>query len=111
MFNRLRQAAAEQSGYVLMEVMLVTSIIGATVVAAAPSFDGVLQHAKEVACWANLHMMDTVITVRSFETGEQPNSIQVLVDEGYLRKMPREPFGGSYSIEGGYAACSEGHEY
>lgn len=66
--------------------------------------------ASIAACQANLRTIDSAIAQYKATTGKNPSSVKALVPD-YLRRVPEEPFGGSYSISGGHAVCSKGHTY
>jgi hypothetical protein len=66
--------------------------------------------AQVASCQANLRTIDSAIVQYQAGTGKLPSSVQALVPN-YLRSVPQEPMGGSYSISGGSAHCSLGHTY
>ncbi len=66
--------------------------------------------AQLASCQANLRSIDAAIAQYRAANGKDPRSIQDLVPT-YLRSVPQEPMGGSYSISGGKAVCSRGHSY
>ncbi len=66
--------------------------------------------AQLASCRANLRTIDSAVSQYRAANGKDPRGLQELVPT-YLRSIPREPMGGSYSISGGKAVCSEGHSY
>jgi hypothetical protein len=66
--------------------------------------------AQLAACQANLRTIDAAIAQYKAANGKDPKSLQDLVPT-YLRSIPQEPMGGTYSISGGKAVCSKGHTY
>lgn len=78
-------------GFSLMEMLLVLAIIGALAAVAAPVVTGALIRAKEAALRENLSVMRRLIDEFSSDRGEQPETLQTLVDEGYLRAIPPDP--------------------
>lgn len=65
--------------------------------------------AQVATCQANLRTIDSAIAMYQGSTGKLPTSLQALVPS-YLRSVPQEPMGGSYSVSGGKATCSLGHK-
>lgn len=78
-------------GFSLMEMLLVLAIIGALAAVAAPVVNGAIVRAKEAALRENLAVMRKLIDEFSSDRGEHPETLQVLVDEGYLRVVPPDP--------------------
>lgn len=66
--------------------------------------------AQVSSCQANLRTIDAAIQAYEVGEGKEPASVQALVPK-YLKKVPEEPTGGTYSIRGGKAVCSKGHTY
>ena len=66
--------------------------------------------AQLASCQANLRTIDAAIAQYKAANGKDPKSLQDLVPT-YVRSIPQEPMGGSYSISGGKAVCSKGHTY
>jgi general secretion pathway protein G len=79
------------AGFSLMEMLLVLAIIGALAAVAAPVVSGALTRAKEAALRENLSVMRKLIDDYAADRAEQPQSLQVLVDDGYLRTIPPDP--------------------
>ena len=70
---------------------------------------GVGDAAQVASCQANLRTIDSAIAQYESATGKKASSLQALVPT-YLRSIPQEPTGGTYSISGGKAVCSKGHK-
>lgn len=66
--------------------------------------------AQVASCQANLRTINAAIQTYEAGEGKKPANIQALVPK-YLKKIPQEPTGGTYSISGGKAVCSKGHTY
>lgn len=86
-----KRRVAPSAGFSLMEMLLVLAIIGALAAVAAPVVNGAMVRAKEAALRENLSVMRKLIDEFSADRGEYPESLQALVDEGYLRAIPPDP--------------------
>lgn len=88
---RASKSGDGSAGFSLMEMLLVLAIIGALAAVAAPAVNGALVRAKEAALRENLAVMRKLIDEFSADRGEYPQSLQTLVEEGYLRAVPADP--------------------
>ncbi len=71
--------------------MIVISIIVTIVSIAIPYYQASLIRAKESVLRSNLQTMRAVIDQYTFDKERPPQSLQELVDEGYLREIPIDP--------------------
>ena len=79
-------------GYSLIELMIVVAIIGILVALAVPSFQQSAVKAREAALKQNLHTIRTVLDQHYADKGFYPPSLETLVEAGYLRQVPMDPF-------------------
>lgn len=70
------------------------AIIGLLVSIALPQYRKAQQKAKEAVLKENLARMRELLDQYKSDKGEYPESLKILVDEGYLRKMPIDPMTG-----------------
>src|SRR5580698_10694119 len=80
-----------QSGFTLIELMIVMAIIGILITLAIPSFVGALRHAREAALKEDLQTMRAAIDSYTMDKQKGPQSLDDLVQEGYLREIPEDP--------------------
>jgi general secretion pathway protein G len=80
-----------QSGFTLLELIIVIAIIGILATIAMPALKNVPIRAKESVLKTNLRTLRDMIDQHYGDKGKYPTSFQALVDEGYVRKLPVDP--------------------
>ena len=80
-----------QSGFTLIELMIVMAIIGILITLAIPSFVGAVRHAREAALKEDLQTMRTAIDTYTMDKQKGPQSLDDLIQDGYLRAIPEDP--------------------
>ena len=79
-------------GFTLIELMIVISIILILVSIAVPMYQQSVTRAKEAVLRQDLKTMRDQIDNYTMDKEKGPQSLQDLVDAGYLRKIPADPF-------------------
>lgn len=81
-------------GFTIIEIMIVMTVISILVAIAVPMYNKSVVRAKESVLKQNLFSLRTVIDEYSYDKAKAPQSLQELVDEGYLRQIPIDPMTG-----------------
>lgn len=85
----------KRSGFTLIELIIVFALIGILVSLALPQYKYATKKAKEAVLKEDLYILRKLIDQYFSDKGKYPPSLQALVDEGYLRRIPVDPFTGS----------------
>lgn len=81
-----------KSGFTLIELMIVLTIIGILVSMAQPNFEKAIIRAKETSLRRSLFVFRDVIDQYFADHGNYPESLDVLVQDHYIRSIPVDPF-------------------
>lgn len=87
----MRAFRNRESGFTLVELMIVMLIIGVLAAVAIPSFEASLRNAREAALKEDLHVMRDAIDSYTMDKNKAPQSLDDLVQAGYLKKIPVDP--------------------
>jgi len=71
--------------------MIVMAIIGILATLAIPSYVTAMKHAREAVLREDLHIMRTAIDSYTMDKNKAPQSLDDLVQDGYLRAIPVDP--------------------
>ncbi|WP_321475276.1 type II secretion system protein [uncultured Paludibaculum sp.] len=88
------RSGKRRRGFTLIELMIVMAIIGIMVAVAVPMYRKSVIRAKETVLRQNLFTLRTVIDEYTYDKAKAPQSLQDLVQEGYLRQVPADPMSG-----------------
>ncbi len=80
-----------QSGFTLVELMVVIAIMLILLLLAIPNFAGAIKHAREAALKEDLQTMRTAIDTYTMDKQKGPQSLDDLVQDGYIRVIPEDP--------------------
>jgi general secretion pathway protein G len=91
--STLREAASlrHDEGFTLIELMVVMLILTILAGLAIPSFVGALRAAHESDLKQDLHVMRNAIDEYTVDKEKAPQSLEDLVDAGYLKSIPVDP--------------------
>ena len=79
------------TGFTLLELMIVISIIIILVSVALPQFQKTIMHARETVLHDDLFKMRSLIDQYAADKGKLPQSLDDLVTAGYMRELPKDP--------------------
>lgn len=81
-------------GFTLIELMMVAFIVSVLAGIALPQYKNAIIHSKEAVLRENLFRFRDLIDQYQADKGKYPASLEALVEEGYLRKLPPDPMTG-----------------
>ncbi len=79
-------------GFTILELLAVVFIISLIAAIAIPRYQRAILKAREAALKQNLHVMRSVIDQYFADKKRYPDSLRDLVEAGYLRSVPVDPF-------------------
>jgi general secretion pathway protein G len=80
-----------QSGFTLIELIIVMTIIAILATLAVPYFAGAVKHAREAVLREDLQTMRMAIDSYTMDKQKAPQSLDDLIQEGYLKAVPEDP--------------------
>jgi general secretion pathway protein G len=81
-----------QSGFTLIEMIIVIAIMGILVSVAIPVYQLHLRHANEAVLKEDLYTLRNAIDQYTQDKSKAPQDLNDLVSAGYLRAIPKDPF-------------------
>lgn len=81
-----------EAGFTIIEIMIVLTIIGILLAIAQPQFQQYTTRAKEAVLKENLFTLRDVIDQYYADKNRYPDTLDDLVTNGYIRKVPVDPF-------------------
>lgn len=83
-----------EHGFTLVELIIVMAIIGILVAIAVPRYAIMVKHAKEATLREDLFTMRQAIDSYTVDKEKAPQSLDELVQAGYLKAVPVDPMTG-----------------
>jgi general secretion pathway protein G len=87
----LRRQGLKRAGFTFVEMMVVITIIVILITIAIPTYQKSILRAKESVLMNNLFTLRTVIDNYTYDKEKAPQSLQDLVSDGYLKRIPLDP--------------------
>jgi general secretion pathway protein G len=87
----VRRIRKQDAGFTLVELMIVMAIIGVLAVVAVPSYISALKHTREAVLKEDLHILRSAIDSYTMDKQKAPQTLDDLVQEGYLKTIPEDP--------------------
>lgn len=78
-------------GFTLIELLVVMAIIATLLTIAVPRYFGSLDRSKEAVLKENLYQIRDAISKYYADKGKYPESLDSIVADRYLRKVPVDP--------------------
>ncbi|HEY1648119.1 MAG TPA: prepilin-type N-terminal cleavage/methylation domain-containing protein [Bryobacteraceae bacterium] len=79
------------AGFTLIELMIVMAIILILTTMVVPSYIGAMKHAREAVLKEDLSVLRNAIDSYTMDKQKAPQSLDDLVQNGYLRAIPEDP--------------------
>jgi general secretion pathway protein G len=91
---RIRRKTRDSRGFTLIELMIVISIILILVSISIPIYNQSILRAKESVLRQNLFTLRSVISQYTLDKQKAPQSLDDIVQAGYLKQIPKDPMTG-----------------
>ena len=75
----------------MVELVIVMAIMLILITLAIPKFVGAVRHAREAALKEDLQTMRTAIDTYTMDKQKGPQSLDDLIQDGYLKTIPEDP--------------------
>jgi general secretion pathway protein G len=87
----MRRIRKSEAGFTLLELIIVMSIISILAALAVPRFSAAIKSSREAVLREDLRVIRTAIDSYTMDKQKAPQSLDDLVQDGYLRSIPEDP--------------------
>jgi general secretion pathway protein G len=87
-----RSATVPERGFTLVELLIVISLISILAAMGLVQYRNSVTAAREATLKTNLFRMRDAIDQYYADKGKYPSSLDSLVSDGYMRRIPEDPF-------------------
>lgn len=87
----MRRTGKHEAGFTLMELIIVMTIISILAALAVPRFTAAIKSAREAVLREDLRVLRTAIDSYTMDKQKAPQSLDDLIQDGYLRSIPEDP--------------------
>jgi general secretion pathway protein G len=94
-----RQSRRATCGFTLLELMIVISIILILVAVAVPIYNQSIVRSREAVLRQDLFTLRSVISQYTLDKQKAPQSLDDIIQAGYLRQVPSDPMTGQSNWE------------
>lgn len=92
---KIESLQAEERGFTLLELAVVMLLLITLAAITVPAYQMAIQRSKEAVLRDDLHTMRSTIDEYTVDKETPPQSLQDLVDAGYMHAIPADPMTGS----------------
>jgi general secretion pathway protein G len=89
---RLGRVGRDERGFTLFELLTVLTIAAILTAAAEPVYHTNIRRSKEAALKQDLFVMRDMLDQYRADRGRYPKTLEDIVETGYLRQLPTDPF-------------------
>lgn len=86
-----KRVLKREPGFTLLELIVVITILGVLVAIALPNYRASILQAREAVLRENLYRLRDLIDQYQSDKGKYPETLEALVTDGYIRKIPVDP--------------------
>ena len=83
--------ARREAGFTLIELITVIALVAILAAIALPNYRVAILQSKEAVLREDLYRLRDLIDQYYLDKGQYPATLDALVDDGYLRKLPNDP--------------------
>lgn len=92
--NVLRPSCCARSGFTLLELMIVITVVIILAAIVLPQYQKTIMHTREAVLRDDLFKMRSLIDQYGADKQKLPQSLDDLVTAGYMREIPQDPMTG-----------------